>query len=615
MLSTESIISRLENIQLRGAFYRATCPICLAADSKRGRNLSVRVENGACTCHRCGAKTKDIRAALEGVTVRPIAPIPSPIAIGSNRWNNKRDRHAVAFYEFETPTGVRVQHVKFPKSDTFPKWSWRHRQNGEWLNGMGGNTPYLLNKDDISKANIIFLAEGEKDAGRGKSEFRKAGYGSEFAFTSHHAGAKANLKHHQIEQLAGKIVYIIGDNDKSGRAGVRSKFIQLVNANIDTHTIVLPVLQDGGDLSDAFDDGFTVHDLLIAADLANEPETKPLSLFTDLTHTCGSTFNAFVAIIRSDRTQVSTWKPRKWRVCDACFDERVTRFVMQVQSQQKKHALYWSNWNNSTWKRRRDAWRKQSKRTSAEIFYQSFPQDDGSIVVIHNIEGDQHELMPTEYLEIKVLMNVWAVTPIGKAIGNSRNGFGGQHKGTKGDQSDKARAERQAERTKLLEVVSRSLDNFTPNPTQRDMIDKSTKTIKDLLPFASNNEVLSWLYYEQYAGKKRVTVLKCLLNHIHAIKPDDGLSVHIFGWGRDKVANALNCTLNNDGVGSVEINPLDAVKIIMDSADKCFVRGSGSAINHVMSAFLDTNQNQENTMTESGHRPPEYQQIRAELLI
>ncbi|MGB1249174.1 MAG: hypothetical protein ACPG8W_00965, partial [Candidatus Promineifilaceae bacterium] len=129
-------------------------------------------------------------------------------------------------------------------------------------------------------------------------------------------------------------------------------------------------------------------------------------------------------------------------------------------------------------------------------------------------------------------------------------------------------------------------------------------------------------YYEQYTGKKRVTVLKRLLRHLNAIKPKHGIGIQIFGWGREKVAKALECKLDGDGSGSVKINPMDAAKIITDNATNFFVRGGGSVINRVMSAFWDTKQPQEKTIPESGHLPPEHQfiptettQIYAELLL
>lgn len=640
-----NIISQLENVKHGGQYYRAACPIC-SSDGKTDRNLSIRIDNGACKCHRCGAKTKEIRKALGGTPVRHHMPPPVPLTPNTpTAWNSKRDRYAIAQYEFETIEGIRVQHVKFPKSDKYGNYSWRHFKHGTWYKTMGGYTPYLFNRADVERASIIFLVEGEKDAGRGQSEFRRAGYGQEFAFTTSHAGAggainllkrinqlseqiegaadhkidelvaykyqllhelhlardrATPLKPHHIQQLQNKIVYLIGDNDLAGKEGVQTKYNQLIREGIDVHIIKLPVTEKGADLSDAFDADYTVHDLLAAAHLINRPEIAPLSLFTDLPHTCGKINNAFTALIHSDYTQIAAWKPHKWRICAACFDERVTRFAMQIESQQKKHALYHSQWTNTEWRRKRDAWRKRSKRKSAEIAYQSFPQEDGTLIVVHNIASDADEAIPTNRLELKVLLNVWAMTPIGKAVGNSRNDFGGEYRGTKGNQSDKARAEREAERQKLFELVSTTLNNFVPDPEQRTVIDMSAKSIAALLPLTSNKEVLSWLYYEYYAGKKRVTVLKRILNHLHAIKPEHNLSIQIFGFGRNEVAAALECELNPEGAGTIKIDPFTAAQQIAESATSHFVRGGGSLINRTMSAFLDTAQTPENSILEDG---------------
>ena len=645
----QPIVSQLDNVQRHGKFYRATCPICSSNDGKTKRNLSVRIENGACKCHRCGAKTREVREALGGRVVRPNTTVPVlPTSNEPREWNTARDRHAIAFYEFETIEGIRVQHVKFPESDKYPRYSWRHFKHGTWYNGMGDNTPYLFHQADVAKASIVFIVEGEKDAGRGKFEFRAAGYGHEFAFTTSHTGAGAGtvylaerinklseqiantdeeedvsdlvyakyqlirelksarqdsnpLKPHQLDQLRDKIVYLIGDNDTAGKEGVQAKYAQLTREGIDVHIIPLPVTQEKADLSDAFDDWYTVNELLIDAKLINRPEVQPLSLYTDLSHTCGAQCNAFTAIIHSDHTQIAAWKPQKWRTCDACFDERIGRFSMQIRFQQKKHVLYYSQWNNSEWKRKRDAWRKRRKRNkSAEIYYTSFPQPDGSLIVIHNIEKDGDEEMPTDPLEIKVLLNAWALTPIGKAIGNSRNGFGGDYRGTKGNQSEAARAAREAERERLYKLVCKSIANVTPDVAQSGIVNMSAKSIADLLPYISDREALCWLYYEYHNGKKRVTVLKRILNRLHALKPCSGLSVQIFGWGRNAVAKALSIELES-GTATVKIDVLTAIQIITDSATKYFVRGGGRAINREMSAFLDIDQVQENTILESGH--------------
>ena len=160
----QPIVSQLENVQQHGKFYRATCPLCLAAEGRKKRNLSIRIENGACVCHRCGAKTKDVRQVLGGTVIRPISAASIPTSSATTEWSHRRDRHAIAFYDFETLEGVRVQHVKFPESDKYPKWAWRHFKNGTWYNKLGGYTPHLFRSATIKAAQWVFLCEGEKDA-------------------------------------------------------------------------------------------------------------------------------------------------------------------------------------------------------------------------------------------------------------------------------------------------------------------------------------------------------------------------------------------------------------------------------------------------------------------
>ncbi|MGB1250541.1 MAG: hypothetical protein ACPG8W_08030, partial [Candidatus Promineifilaceae bacterium] len=94
------------------------------------------------------------------------------------------------------------------------------------------------------------------------------------------------------------------------------------------------------------------------------------------------------------------------------------------------------------------------------------------------------------------------------------------------------------------------------------------------------------------------------------------------GWGRNKVADALCCKLNKNGSGRVSIDPENAAEIITINATNFFVRGGGSVIGRVMSAFSDTKQAQEEIILESGHLPPEYEfmpievvQMHSELLL
>ena len=291
------IVSQLDNVKQSGKFYRATCPICLSNDGNTKRNLAIRIQNGACLCHRCGAKTKDIRQLLDGTAIRPIlaASIPATIPDGPTAWNPRRNQHAIAFYDFETMEGVRVQHVKFPPSDTYPKWSWRHFKNGTWYNGIGGHTPYLFKPAELETAHFVFLCEGEKDAERGADEFKQAAYGSEFAFTSHHGGSQAVLKPHHIDQLRDKIIVLVGDNDDAGRAGVARKASQLGALGFDVRVLDLGLEQEKADLYDYFERGKTAHDLLKLA-----LDTQPYNHFALNESADGFTIRLFAGQFLSD---------------------------------------------------------------------------------------------------------------------------------------------------------------------------------------------------------------------------------------------------------------------------------------------------------------------------
>ena len=125
---------------------------------------------------------------------------------------------------------------------------------GGWTLSLDGcrrvlyRTPELLTAGD----EMVFVPEGEKDADR------LAGEG--LIATTAPGGARKWRPEH-VEQLSGRHVCLLADNDADGEASVEQA-AELLGPRAGSVRIVrLPALPDGGDVSDWLDAGHTVEDL------------------------------------------------------------------------------------------------------------------------------------------------------------------------------------------------------------------------------------------------------------------------------------------------------------------------------------------------------------------
>lgn len=133
------------------------------------------------------------------------------------------------------------------KVKTLDKKMWIERVEGNgWVAGLNGMTVPLYNLRAVIDSDIVYLCEGEKDAetliSRG------------FCATTNHSGANGWAPHF-TEQLKGKTVIIIPDNDDAGK-----KRITKVSRELSGHVKELRVfIPDGvpekGDITDWINNG------------------------------------------------------------------------------------------------------------------------------------------------------------------------------------------------------------------------------------------------------------------------------------------------------------------------------------------------------------------------
>lgn len=162
-----------------------------------GPSLSIDTNEGLWKCHGCNQSGN----ANQFANLLEVTP-PT---------NGHDYRHReVAQYIYEDKNGRPYHQVRryFPK--TFLQFRF---ENGEWKPGLDGSKTILYHLPEILKANVIFIAEGEKDC----ETLRKW----ELIVTCNPMGA-GKWRDEFSDVLAGKSVIILPDDDEPGRAHANS---------------------------------------------------------------------------------------------------------------------------------------------------------------------------------------------------------------------------------------------------------------------------------------------------------------------------------------------------------------------------------------------------------
>ena len=160
-------------------------------------------------------------------------------------------------------------------------------------------------------------------------------------------------------------------------------------------------------------------------------------------HTCGQKSAAGTRINMYTKYNVTNFikfYTPKWRDCPACYHERVKRYSRQVLYELSKGPLKLtileSKQEHTKFAGRV---RQDRKRKGLDISYLAMPQDDGRCAVVHNrlCEGGQ-EITINDRTAVFNLLHPWLHTPEDRRISSSKNGFGGNWQGARGDGRIKA---------------------------------------------------------------------------------------------------------------------------------------------------------------------------------
>jgi hypothetical protein len=256
----QDILKRFQNVkQVHGSQFIANCPCC--QDTKQHLYIKENNVGVALDCKR-GCSSEQITSAVglkmsdlftsQAIFNPGVGYVPRQTTPSSPKEQPKYEQLPVVAwrrYNYSAVTGEKLQkNIGIHENgDKFAVW--KHHENGRYEKGLNGLTPTLYRAENISKSDLIFIVEGEKDV----HTMEKMGF---TAVCSPH-GSKWNDSYAPL--FKGKNVVIITDFDKpgmkygrdivdslSGKNGERiAKQGVLLPANG-----LLPTLKEKGDISD-----------------------------------------------------------------------------------------------------------------------------------------------------------------------------------------------------------------------------------------------------------------------------------------------------------------------------------------------------------------------------
>lgn len=227
MSLAETIATALGGAKKTPGGYLCKCPC--HDDSEQKPSLSIKeTEKGLIFNCFANCAWEDIKAYLES---RGLIP------------KRKADRYEGArFYIYRDIVGnVLCRKVKLPS-----KKMWFERLEGtgsgaKWIAGLNEMSVPLYNLKSVLESDPIYLCEGEKDA--------ETIISTGLCGTTNHAGAKS-WKAELSDQLKGKTVVIVPDNDDAGRARVKKVSAALQGIAKEVRVFIPNDVPEHGDITD-----------------------------------------------------------------------------------------------------------------------------------------------------------------------------------------------------------------------------------------------------------------------------------------------------------------------------------------------------------------------------
>lgn len=227
------VLNALQGVRRSSGGWTARCP----AHEDQRSSLSINTgDSGSLLLHcHAGCGYKAVLAALPLFSAMP----------------PERKEQAI-HYSYEDETGeVLYQAVRRPGKKFFQR---SPDGKGGWVNKLTATRRVLFRLPELLAVDgPVWVVEGEKDASRLAAQKLNA---------TCNVGGAGKWRPEYSQQLSGRDVFIIPDNDEPGR-----KHAELVKKSLEgfarsIEIIELPGVREKGDVSDWLDDGHTIQDLL-----------------------------------------------------------------------------------------------------------------------------------------------------------------------------------------------------------------------------------------------------------------------------------------------------------------------------------------------------------------
>lgn len=209
-MTLTDILHRLDGVRGSGVQYSALCPV--HGDQKASLSVGLGADGRILLKCHAGCTTDEILDVLGLQTsdlFAEVTPVQAfqPVAPQNRTPQGKLWKEAAYDYRDETGAAT-LRKVKIRHPDGGKHFYWLHLDGHEWKKGRGGRKP-MLYTSGIETPNMSVVVEGEKDVET------IGGLNWPAVTTPDGAGGKWSKLY--TEELSGKEIAIIPDNDEPGR--------------------------------------------------------------------------------------------------------------------------------------------------------------------------------------------------------------------------------------------------------------------------------------------------------------------------------------------------------------------------------------------------------------
>jgi hypothetical protein len=233
---------------------RDSVSVCCPFHDDKTPSMSINLKAGTWFCHACnvGGGILDFERKVTGKAVDECwTAINATIGRDAPKACNPKHGTIAATYDYTDAAGRLIyQSVRYKK----PKDFRQRRPNGKggWKWDMDGVTRVPFNLPELVRANVVLIAEGEKDTLNlqvAAAKFPDNDGELSYAATCNIGGAGNWVDEHS-PYFAGKKAFVFQDNDDAGRKHTRQVCTSVSKYAQGVHLVELPGLAERGDVSD-----------------------------------------------------------------------------------------------------------------------------------------------------------------------------------------------------------------------------------------------------------------------------------------------------------------------------------------------------------------------------